>query len=190
MEFHNRTSLDSGRLYALLVRHSCPYRHDRLIVRFRFSRAADFSGACYYASNRIFVNLGRHLRFPYTLATHLARAHSRDNVWWRELYYLTLHDGYQLGLFIYLHELYHYLVKQAGRSVRQKEAMCDRFAARVLVDQFGCPVRDSEGRMVPRATWDFRDLHAFVAAAPREPVTAPMPEVAARPPIPVRIRGR
>ena len=46
--------------------------------------------------------------------------------------------------------------------------MCDRFAARVLTDRYGCPVIDRRGRPVDRAAWDFQDLDRFVAAAPRD----------------------
>ncbi len=68
-------------------------------------------------------------------------------------------------LFVFLHELYHFLVKRARRNPRQKESMCDRFAARYLVERFGATVRDSSGRIVPREAWDFQDLERFVAAA-------------------------
>ena len=60
MDFHNSTALDGGRLQRLFVRHTAPYRHDRLRVCVRYSRGADFSGTCYYRNARIYVNLGRH----------------------------------------------------------------------------------------------------------------------------------
>ena len=89
-------------------------------------------------------------------------------------------------LFVYLHELFHYLVKAAGRCPRRKEAMCDRFAAAALVNHHGASVTDASGQPVAREDWDFRDLRAFVAAAPRAPLMAGP----ARPrPIPVRVRG-
>lgn len=185
MDFQNATELDSDRLEALFERHSQPYQHARLTVRVRFSRGADFSGTCYYQNARIFINLGRHLKFPYTLGTHIAKARSTHSGWRRDVYRLTVDDGYQLALFIYLHELFHYLVKAAGRSPRRKEAMCDRFAARVLVDHFGCPITTARGAVVPRERWDFQDLHAFVAKAPRQR----RPARAARREIPVRILG-
>lgn len=165
--FHNTTLLDSDHLLSLFLRHTIPYRHDRLTVRVRYSRGADFSGSCFYRDGRIFINLGRHNTYPYRLYAHLAKACSNRWYWWRSAYYLTLSDAYELVLFIYLHELYHYLVKQAGLSPRRKEAMCDRFAARVLVDQYGCPVTDSRGKSVPRQSWDFQDLDGMVSAAPR-----------------------
>lgn len=167
MRFSNSTWLNSELLEALVLRHTAPYRHDGLTVRFRLSRGADFSGACYYRDSRIFVNLGRHNRYPYPLATHLAKARATRTGWRREVFILTLADAYQLGLFIYLHELFHYLTKQAGRSPRRKEAMCDRFAARTLIDHYGCPVQRRDGALVAREDWDFQDLAEFVAAAPR-----------------------
>ena len=64
----------------------------------------------------------------------------------------------------FLHGLYHWLIRKARRNMRQKEAMCDRFAARHLVDRFGATVRDDRGRPVPRSEWDFQDVDGFVAA--------------------------
>jgi hypothetical protein len=169
MDFRNSTALDDTRLYELLLRHTAPYRHDKLTVRVRYSRGADFSGSCHYRTARLLINLGRHNRYPYALATHVARAESSRTHWWRELYQLTLADAYQLALFIYLHELYHFLVKAAGRNPRRKESMCDRFAARVLVDEYHCPLRNSSGLPVPREAWDFSDVTGFVQEAPRNP---------------------
>lgn len=188
MDFRNTTDLDSERLARLFVRHTWPYRHDRLTVRVRYSRGADFSGTCYYADARIFVNLGRHNRYPYRLATHIARSQSDRTHWWRETYRLLVPDAYQLALFVYLHELYHYLVKRAGRNPRRKEAMCDRFATRALVGLGAGPVLDARGRPVARADWDFQDLDAFVAAAPRVCTLWDLPARAPRP-IPVVIHG-
>ncbi|MBK9126582.1 MAG: hypothetical protein IPM13_02135 [Phycisphaerales bacterium] len=191
MDFANTTVLDSERLERLLLRHTAPYRHDRLIVRVRRSRGADFSGACYYATSRIFVNLGSRNQYPYLLATHIARSQSNATHWWRESFRVLVADAYLLVLFVYLHELFHYLVKAAGRNTRRKEAMCDRFATRVLVDAYGCPVLDARGRPAPRSRWDIQDLHAFVAAAPKTsdaPVRVARAARVARP-IPVRILG-
>lgn len=170
MDFANTTDLDSARLERLYTRHTWPYRHDRLTVRVRYSRGAAFSGTCYYTDGRIFVNLGRRNSYPYVLSTQIARSQSNRTHWWRETYRLVLPDAYQLALFVYLHELYHFLVKAAGHNPRRKEAMCDRFAARALVDACGARVLDARGRPVARSSWDFQDLHGFVAAAPKVPV--------------------
>jgi hypothetical protein len=184
MDFRNTTHLDTERLRQMFCRHTYPYRHDALNVRVRFSRGADFSGACYYRDARIFINLGAHVRYPYPLVTHVARARSSRTHWWREGYRLRLLSGYELALFIYLHELYHYLVRVAGRNTRQKEAMCDRFATRALVDEYGCLLTDGAGRTVAREDWDFQDLAGFVAQAPRETNQTSRE----RAPIPVLIR--
>ncbi len=167
MEFANSTDLDSARLERLFRRHAAPYRHDRLKVRVRYSRGADFSGTCFYAHACIFVNLGRHNTYPYVLGAQIAKSRSNRTHWWRETYRLVVADGYQLALFVFLHELYHYLVKLAGRSPRRKEARCDRFAARALVDYYGVRVLDARGRPVARERWDFQDLDALVATAPK-----------------------
>lgn len=167
MEFRNLTALDEQRLHRMLLRHTAPFRHERLQVLVRYSRGADFSGRCFYRDNRIFINLGRHLRFPYSFGTNLAKARSTRTRWWRDCYQLTVTDAYQLTLFIYLHELYHHLVKAAGHNHRRKESRCDRFAARILVDDYSCRVQDRHGQAVERELWDFQDLEAFVAKAPR-----------------------
>ena len=169
MDFRNSTDLDDAQLYALLLRHTLPYRHDRLTVRVRYSRGAEFSGTCYYRDARIMVNLGRRNHYPYTLGTNVAKAQTTKRGWFRETYSLTLANPSQLVLFVYLHELYHYLVKMAKRSPRLKEAMCDRFATRVLVDVYGCPLLRPNGKPAPRENWDFKDLDAFVDAAPKQP---------------------
>jgi hypothetical protein len=190
MDFRNSTELDSERLQRLLIRHTYPYRHERLKVRVRYSRGADFSGTCFYSDARIFVNLGRHVRFPYLLGTHIARSQSNATHWWRETFRLVLVEPYQLALFVYLHELYHYLVKTAKRNPRRKEAMCDRFATRVLVDQYGCQVLGARDQHVARQRWDFQDVDAFVAGAPQVPTTLfDMVEVRTPRPIPVRVLG-
>jgi len=168
VDFRNSTDLDGVRLHAMFLRHTLPYRHDQLQVHVRYSRGAAFSGSCFYRDSRITVNLGRHNRYPYALGTSIAKAHATRTGWCREIYRLTVTDPYELALFVYLHELFHYLVKRAGRSPRRKEAMCDRFAARVLVDHYGCVLRRASGEPVRRELWDFKDLDAFVAAAPRD----------------------
>lgn len=168
MNFHNSTHLSDERLLELFQRHTAPYQHEQLTVRVRYSRSAAFSGACYYRDARIHVNLGRRNRYPYALATHVARAESNRTHWWREVYVLDIASAYELVLFVYLHELFHWLVMSAGRCPRRKEAMCDRFATRVLIDQYGARLSGARGRPVPRAEWDFQNLDAFVAAAPKQ----------------------
>lgn len=186
VDFQNSTRMNSTVLAELFLRHTVPYRHDRLIVRVRYSRGADFSGTCQYQRGRILINIGRANRYPYSLPTHVARPRSSATHWWREAYVLHLAGPEQLALFIYLHELYHYLVHAAGRCTRQKEGMCDRFATRVLVDSCGCRLTDSASRPVPRASWDFQDLRGFVAAAPQAIPFSPRSLPRA---IPVWIRG-
>ncbi|MCK4341794.1 MAG: hypothetical protein KAY37_08740 [Phycisphaerae bacterium] len=177
MDFRNSTDLDSERLRRMFERHTSPYRHDRLQVRVRWSRGADFSGTCYYSEQRIFVNLGRDNAYPYLLGTHIAKSESNRTHWWRETFRVVIPDAYRLALFVYLHEFYHYLVKMAKRNPRRKEAMCDRFATRVLVDEHGCRVIDSRCRPVARQRWDFQDVHAFVAAAPKIATAIEMPVI-------------
>ncbi len=165
MIFKNSTHLNRQKLLIQFLEAANPYPIDDLTINVRYSRGADFSGTCYYATGRLFVNLGRHLEYPYTMATYIARTISNEKSWTKPLYTITLADGYQLALFIMLHELYHWLVKRAGRNTRQKESMCDRFAARHLHDHHGCPIRTPEGRLANREDWDFQNLDAFIVRA-------------------------
>lgn len=182
MKLLNTTSLRTEALAAMLRAPAEGWPHQSLEVRVRYSRGRDFSGLCNYRNERVYINLGRHLRFPYDVRTHLARAHSNGRQWWREIYRLRVADAYQIVLFVFLHEFYHWLVRQARRNTRQKEAMCDRFAARVLVDRYGAAVFDPYDQPVARTEWDYQDLEGFVAAARRRTASARPTTSAARRP--------
>ncbi len=164
-DVRNSTDLSDARLLALFREGIAGWAVGTITVRVRYSRGADFSGTCFYADRRIHVNLGRHLVYPYTMETYLARARTIGPRWYKPAYTLQLKNGYEVVLFVFMHELYHLLVKRARRNTRQKESMCDRFAASYLVDRFGATVRGPNRRPVPREEWDFQDLHGFVAAA-------------------------
>ncbi len=165
MKFQNTTDLDSVRLERAILRAADGWPHNRLDVRVRYSRGAEFSGTCYYTHGQIYVNLGRNNSYPYSIHTNIARPQSNSRYWWRELYSVEAADAQQLVLFVFMHEFYHWLIKKARRNVRQKEGRCDRFATRELVDGYGAVVRDEAGKPVARSSWDFQDLDGFVAAA-------------------------
>ncbi|MCK6483194.1 MAG: hypothetical protein HUU22_06950 [Phycisphaerae bacterium] len=165
MILHNATHLDTRRLEALFRQCAAPWPLDGLDVRVRYTRSSPFSGLCVYQTGRIHVNIGRRNRYPYAIRTHVARAKTTRRAWWRPMHVVHVSDAYQLALFIFLHELYHWLIRKARRNTRQKEGRCDRFAVRALVERFGVSVLDHEGRPVPRDSWDFQDLDAFVARA-------------------------
>jgi hypothetical protein len=192
LRFRNLTILDSERLEALFRTAAGNWPLAGLNVTVRPSRSSDFSGSCFYRTGRVFINIGRNVTYPYLLKTYLAPARSARGRWWREVYCIEVGDAYQLAVFVFMHELYHWLVKLARRNTRQKEARCDRFAARSLVELFGVTVVDSHRVPVCRGAWDFQDLEGFVAAArrarPRIAGRAPAlaavePAVAARPAI-------
>ena len=164
MDFHNSTDLDGERLRSLCEDGLTGWAPGDFVVRVRYSRGADFSGTCFYRDRRVYINLGRHLSYPYRMKTYLARAKTVGRYWFKPLHTLEISDAYQVVLFVFLHELYHLLIRKARRNMRQKESMCDRFAARHLVDRFGATVRDDRGRPVPRSEWDFQDVDGFVAA--------------------------
>ena len=166
IDFRNTTSLDSARLLQLMQEAIDGWAVGTITVRVRYSRGADFSGTCYYADRRILINIGKHVRYPYAMATYLGRTRKTEQGWSKPVCVVHIEDGYQLALFVFLHELYHLLVKLARRNTRQKESMCDRYAARLLVDRLHVSVTDGAGRFVPRDSWDFQDLEGFVEAAP------------------------
>jgi len=165
IDFRNSTDLLDDRLLSMCQQAASGWRIGNVTLRVRYSRGADFSGTCIYSDRRVFVNLGRHLVYPYQMGTHVARAKSARGCWSKPVYSVELASGYQVVLFVFLHEIYHLLVKRAGRNVRQKESMCDRFAARVLVDYYGANVRTEKGDLAQRESWDFQDVERFVAAA-------------------------
>jgi len=165
MAFDNTTSLSGDLLHRLCLAGMEGWSVGAVSVRVRYTRSTPFSGTCIYEDRRIYVNLGRHLRYPYRMKTNLAKVRTLGFGWRRPIFRLEMRDAYQLAVFIFMHELYHLLVYRAGRNTRQKESMCDRFAARYLVDRFGCQVRTERGELVPRDEWDFQDLDGFVGAA-------------------------
>ncbi|MEE8170290.1 MAG: hypothetical protein V3T70_07060 [Phycisphaerae bacterium] len=182
----NATHLDTDRLEAILRCYAAPWKTDGLHVRIGYTRTTPYSGTCCYAAKRIRVNIGRANDYPLPIATHIARPRSSRRSWWRQSYIVEARDAYELTLLIFLHELYHWLVRKARRNTRQKEGRCDRFAVRALVDHFGAVVRDSKGRAVPRDAWDFQDLEGFVQRArrkriPRQAKSGAAKSVALRP---------
>ncbi len=165
IRLRNSTAIPTDRLLAVCHEITSGWAIGSIDVFFRYSRGAEFSGTCYYTSGKIHVNLGRQLVYPYRMGTNLGRAKTVGRRWYRPMYTIELRDGFEVVLFVFLHELYHLLVKRARRNTRQKEGMCDRFAARYLMDRYGATVRDPKGRPVLREEWDFQDLDGFVAAA-------------------------
>jgi hypothetical protein len=109
------------------------------------------------------------------MGTNIAKAVSNKRQWWRPIYTMDMADPYQLVLFIFLHECFHLLVKRSARNPRRKESMCDRFAARVLVDQYNVAILDDKQQPVPRPAWDFQDIERFIARARRDEVIPPKP---------------
>jgi len=163
IDFQNATDLSDEKLRTMCQDALNGWNVGCPIVRVRYSRGADFSGTCFYADRRIYINLGRHLVYPYGMRTNLAKVKTVGLGWRRPIYVVELKTAYHLAVFIFLHEIYHLLVYRAGRNTRQKESMCDRFAARYVVDRLGGAVRTLRGARVPREDWDFQDLNGFVA---------------------------
>ena len=165
IRLRNSTTIPTQRLLRVCHEVTSGWAVGSIDVFFRYSSGAAFSGTCYYTDQRIYVNLGRHLVYPYHMGTNLGRAKTVGRRWYRPVYTVTLRDEFEVVLFVFLHELFHLLVKRAKRNTRQKEGMCDRFAARHLVDRYGADVLCPKGQPVSRGEWDFQDLEGFVAGA-------------------------
>ena len=182
--FRNSTALEDGKLLELFRDGAFGWRTGCIKLWVRYSRGADFSGRCFYNEGRIFINLGRHLTYPYLMGTHLARAKTVGRRWYKPIYTVELADAYGVVLFVFMHELYHLLVRKARRNPRQKESMCDRFATRHVVSLFDATVCDEKGRKLTRAIWDYQDVEGFVAAArSKHQLTAPQRNAAVHPPL-------
>jgi len=183
IDFSNSTALRTGLLAEIIRQGTQGWAIGHVTVRVRYSRGADFSGACHYADQKILINIGRHVQYPYRMNTHIARTQTIGRRWFRPLYSIELNSAYELVAFIFMHELYHLLVKRAGRNVRQKEGRCDRFATQFMVSQFGTPVLSEKGVPMDRSAWDFQDVEAYVSAA-REGTARPLQkEIATQPKI-------
>ena len=74
MIIYNHTSLDTRKIEAMLLPHVDGWPHDAVRAYIRYSRSAAFSGLCYYDTGRLFINLGRNVRYPYKLPARIARA--------------------------------------------------------------------------------------------------------------------
>ena len=64
IDFGNTTDLSDVRLLTLCQEAAVPWSLGCITLRVRYSRGADFSGTCFYADRRLYVNLGRHLVYP------------------------------------------------------------------------------------------------------------------------------
>jgi hypothetical protein len=162
MEIVNHTELDTRRIEAMFLRATSQWAAQTLKVTVRYSRGAIYSGT--FASNpcRIYINIGRRNRYPLRIETGIARAKSLGTAWWKPSYHIKAENAYQLALFVFLHEVYHYLIYRSRRNGHRKEAMCDRFAVRYLNDHCRLTVFDTDSRPVPKPAWLFQDLDAFV----------------------------
>ncbi len=163
MNIINKTELSSKRIESMFSRATQGWATRRLKVVVRYSRGAKYSGTFASHPPRIYINIGRNNKYPMKIDTSIAKAISFKNSWWKPTYHIKVENPYQLALFVFLHEFYHYLVFKARRNPRRKEAMCDRFAIRYLVDHCKLKVFDSSRQPVPRSKWLFQDLDAFVA---------------------------
>ncbi|MFA5864920.1 MAG: hypothetical protein WC975_09560 [Phycisphaerae bacterium] len=163
MEIINHTELETERLEAMFLRAAETWSAPMLKVTIRYSRGAIYSGTFASKSPRIYVNLGQRNRYPMKIETGIAKARSFGPSWWKPSYHIKAENPYQVALFVFLHEFYHYLIHRARRNSHRKEAMCDRFAIRYLTNHCRLTVFDSNNNPVPRSAWLFQDLDEFVA---------------------------
>ncbi len=163
MNIVNNTEFDTQRIEAMFLRATEQWAAPMLKVAVRYSLGAVYSGTFASKLPRIYINLGRRNRYPLRVETNIAKARSLGQSWWKPSYHIKVENPYQLALFVFLHEFYHYLIHRARRNPHRKEAMCDRFAVRYLTTNCRLTVYDPSGNPVPRSAWLFQDLDAFVA---------------------------
>src|SRR3989338_7460734 len=94
LDFHNSTELSGAKLETMYLDSLNGWSVGRLSVRIRYSRGADFSGTCIYADRRIYINLGRHLVYPYGMKTNLAKVKTIGRGWRRPIYVVELKNAY------------------------------------------------------------------------------------------------
>jgi len=162
MEIFNNTELETKRIETMFLRATSGWETSELKVVVRYSRRAIYSGTFAAPPSRIYINLGRENRYPMRIETGIARSQSCGHSWWQPSYYIQVENAYQLALFVFLHEFYHYLIHRAQRNGRRKEAMCDRFAVRYLNRYCRLKVCDTNNRPVVKSAWLFQDLDGFV----------------------------
>jgi len=179
MEIANTTELDSRRIEAMFLRATGNWSAPRLKVSVRYSRGAVYSGTFASKPTRIYVNILPKNRYPLRVETAIAKARSYGRTWWKPSYHVKVENAYQLALFVFLHEFYHYLIHRARRNSHRKEAMCDRFAVRYLTNHCRLTVYDTNGNLVSRMAWLFQDLDGFVAN--RQTLTGAAVRAARRP---------
>ncbi len=169
MEIINRTELDSRKIEAMLLRATTGWDVPKLRVTIRYSRTTKYSGTFMSNPPRIYVNIGKHNRYPMKIETSIARAKSIGRYWWKPAYHIRVETPYQLVLFVFLHEFYHYLIHRARRNPYRKEAMCDRFAVKYLIEHCKLKVYDSSNTPIKKSIWLFQDLEEFVTNARTKP---------------------
>jgi len=162
MEIINKTELDSRRIEAMFLKASAGWQAPSIKVVVRYSRGAVYSGTFASHPLRFYVNISRTNRYPLRVETGIAKSKSCGQTWWKPSYFIRTENAYQLALFVFLHEFYHYLIHRSQRNGHRKEGMCDRFAVRYLNQRCRLTVYDANGRPVPKAMWLFQDLDEFV----------------------------
>jgi len=177
LEIVNKTALSTSKLQRMFLSATAGWSAPRLKVTVRYSRSSPYSGTFGISPPRIYVNIGRKNRYPLKVETSIAKTRSLGRSWWKPTYSIYPADAYQLALFVFLHEFYHYLIHRARRNSRQKESVCDRFAVAELVDRYRLRVYSSSGQPVQRSQWYFQDLVRFVST----PVTTGVRPAARRP---------
>lgn len=165
MEIVNKTELDSKKIVSMILKATNSWQTPRLKVTIRYSRGAKYSGTYIANPPRIYVNIAKNNRYPMKLETSIAKAQTIGRYWWKPIYHIRLENPYQLVLFVFMHEFYHYLIHRARKNSHRKEAMCDRFAIKYLVENYKLKVYDSKNTPVEKEKWLFQDLEGFVRNA-------------------------
>ena len=135
MDFKNTTTLDSNLLRETGESAVAGWPTDPLVVRVRWSRGAEFSGTCVYATHRLYINLGRHLQYPYRMETHCARGRKAWGRYYKPRSFLELCDEHGLYVVDEANVESHALMQTLSKDPRFEHAILDRILRMVRRDR-------------------------------------------------------
>lgn len=123
MELVNKTHLRGieEKMRELVEGYSCT---ENLQVKVKYTKEnarAPYSGICYYTKDKIRVSINPHNKYPIKINVG---SPFNKKAW--EHYHLNSPE--ELTLFVFLHEISHYLDYKNGLSVRCKQTKADKFA--------------------------------------------------------------
>jgi hypothetical protein len=123
MKLINKTNLEGieKKVYELVMGYN---GMENLQVKIKYTKEnakTPYSGVCYYREDKIRVSINPKNRYP--LKITVGSPFNKSS--WQN-YYLNSEE--ELALFVFLHEISHYIDYKNGLSVRCKQTKADKFA--------------------------------------------------------------